>query len=364
MAEHDDPQKRSLFDLRRREFLKSVGMIGAGVALADLLRHSDNSVEAEILQQDLAIAATSSSEIPRRKLGKTGVEVSAIALGGAHIGDVKSEQAAIRIIHEALDAGITFMDNAWEYHQGRSEQIMGKALQGRRDKAFLMTKVCTHGRDRKVAMQQLEQSLRRLKTDHVDLWQVHEVIYDNDPDLHFAKGGVIEALDQAKREGKVRFVGFTGHKDPAMHLKMLAYDYPFDTCQLPLNCLDASFRSFEKQVLPELNKRGIAALGMKSLGGGGEPVKKGVITATEALRYAMSLPVATTVSGIDSLQVLRQNLDIAKGFKPMNAAEMQALRDRYARYAADGRFELYKTSKKYDGKPGREQHGFPSQLAV
>lgn len=356
----EDMQKRSLFDLRRREFLKKVGMIGAGVALTDFVLQQNSEVDAEIVQ-NTAFAATSSGEIPRRKLGKTGVEVSAVALGGSHIGDVKTEQEAIRIIHEALDAGITFMDNAWEYHDGRSEQIMGKALQGRRDKAFLMTKVCTHGRDRQVAMQQLEQSLRRLKTDHIDLWQVHEVIYDNDPDLHFAKGGVIEALDQAKREGKVRFVGFTGHKDPAIHLKMLAYNYPFDTCQLPLNCLDASFRSFEKQVLPELNKRGIAAIGMKSLGGSGEPVKKGVITATEALRYAMSLPVATTVSGIDSLQVLRQNLSIARGFQPMNTEEMQALRTRYARYAADGRFELYKTSKKYDGPPGREQHGFPSQ---
>lgn len=173
-------------------------MIGAGVALTDLiLKQSDKSVEAETLQQEdsLLAAATNSGEIPGRKLGRTGVEVSAIALGGSHIGEVKSEQDAIRIIHEALDAGITFMDNAWEYHEGRSEQIMGKALQGRRDKAFLMTKVCTHGRDRRVAMQQLEQSLRRLKTDHIDLWQVHEVIYDNDPDLHFAKGGVIEALE-------------------------------------------------------------------------------------------------------------------------------------------------------------------------
>ena len=373
--ERDDKASKNLspLDWKRREFLKRVGMIGAGVALTDLiLQHPDEKVEASQtnasqtsetmqLQGDSPLAAspTNSGEIPRRPLGRTGVEVSAIALGGAHIGNVKSEQEAVRLIHEAIDAGITFMDNAWEYHDGRSEQWMGKALQGRRDKAFLMTKVCTHGRDRKVAMQQLEQSLRRLKTDHIDLWQVHEVIYDNDPDLHFAKGGVIEALEQAKREGKVRFVGFTGHKDPAIHLKMLAYDYPFDTCQLPLNCLDASFRSFEQQVLPELNKRGIAAIGMKSLGGSGEPVKKGVISATEALRYAMSLPVATTVSGIDSLQVLRQNLSIARGFKPMSVEEMQALRTRYERYAADGRFELYKTSKKYDGKPGREQHGFP-----
>ncbi len=346
----------SPLDWKRREFLKRVGMIGAGVALADLILQNQNEQEVEAAQTN----APQSGEIPRRHLGRTGVKVSAIALGGAHIGDVKSEQEAVRLIHEAMDAGVTFMDNAWEYHDGRSEQLMGKALQGgRRDKAFLMTKVCTHGRDRKVAMQQLEQSLRRLKTDYVDLWQVHEVIYDNDPNLHFAKGGVIEALDQAKREGKVRFVGFTGHKDPAIHLKMIAYDYPFDTCQLPLNCFDASFRSFEQQVLPELNRRGIAAIGMKSMGGSGEPVKKGVITVSEALRYAMSLPVATTVSGIDSLQVLRQNLSIARGFKPMSAEEMQALRTRYARYAADGRFELYKTSKKYDGKPGREQHGFP-----
>lgn len=348
----------SLLDWKRREFLKRVGMIGAGVALTDLILQNQNEQQVEAAQTN----APQSGEIPRRPLGRTGVKVSAIALGGAHIGDVKSEQEAVRIVHEAMDAGVTFMDNAWEYHDGRSEQLMGKALQGgRRDKAFLMTKVCTHGRDRKVAMQQLEQSLRRLKTDYVDLWQVHEVIYDNDPNLHFAKEGVIEALDQAKREGKVRFVGFTGHKDPAIHLKMLAYDYPFDTCQLPLNCFDASFRSFEQQVLPELNRRGIAAIGMKSMGGSGEPVKKGVITVSEALRYAMSLPVATTVSGIDSLQVLRQNLSIARGFKPMSAEEIQALRTRYARYAADGRFELYKTSKKYDGKPGREQHGFPPQ---
>ncbi len=364
-------KQRSLFDWRRREFLKRVGMIGAGVALTDLiLQHSNPSVAASPTaktmqplgeETTLIDADPKTGEIPRRQLGRTGIEVSAIGLGGYHMG-VPTEQEAIRIIHEAMDAGITFMDNAWEYNDGVSEQRLGKALQGgRRDKAFVMTKVCTHGRDRKVAMQQLEQSLRRLKTDHVDLWQVHEVVYDNDPDLHFAKGGVIEALDQAKREGKVRFVGFTGHKDPAIHLKMLSYNYAFDTVQLPLNCLDASFRSFEKQVLPELQRRGIAAIGMKSLGGSGEPVKKGVIAAQEALRYAMSLPVATTVSGIDSLQVLRQNLSIARGFTPMKAEEMQALRDRYARYAADGRFELYKTSKKYDGKPGREQHGFPTE---
>lgn len=303
----------------------------------------------------------SSGEVPRRMLGRTGVEVSALALGGSHIGETKSKREALQIVHEAIDAGLDFMDNAWEYHDGLSEELMGEALEGRRHQVFLMSKVCTHGRDRKTAMRQLEQSLKRLKTDYLDLWQVHEVIYDNDPDMHFAKGGVIEALEQARREGKVRFVGFTGHKDPAIHLKMLAHDYPFDTCQFPLNPFDGTFRSFEQQVLPEALRRGIAPLGMKSLGGGGDAVKKRVVTAAEALRYAMSLPVAATVSGIDSLKVLRQNLRIARTFEPMTAAEMQALRTRCSLEAADGHFELYKTSKKYDGPPGRKQHKFPSE---
>ena len=251
-----------------------------------------------------------------------------------------------------MDAGVTFFDNAWEYNDHRSEEWMGRGLQGRRDKVFLMTKVCTHGRDKKVAMQQLEESLKRLRTDHLDLWQIHEVIYENDPDLHFAKGGVVEALDQAKKDGKVRFVGFTGHKSPAIHLKMLAHNYPFDTVQLPLNCVDGTYRSFEQQVLPELERGGIAALGMKSLGGDGQPILHGVVGAEEALRYAMSLPVATTISGIDSLAVLRQNLAIARGFKPMTPEEMQALRQRCASFAGDGHLELYKSTKKYDGGGG------------
>jgi aryl-alcohol dehydrogenase-like predicted oxidoreductase len=198
-----------------------------------------------------------------------------------------------------------------------------------------------------------------LKTDHLDLWQVHEVVHDNDPDLHFAKGGVIEALEQAKREGKVRFVGFTGHKDPAIHLKMLAHDYPFDTVQMPLNCFDATFRSFEQQVLPELLRRGIAPLGMKSICGTGDPARKRVVSATDALRYAMSLPVAATISGMDSLRVLRQNLGVARDFTPMSDAEMRKLRARVATEAADGHLELYKTSKHFDGPPGRKQHKFP-----
>jgi aryl-alcohol dehydrogenase-like predicted oxidoreductase len=302
-----------------------------------------------------------SSGIPLRPLGRTGVDVTAISFGGYHLGLVEDDNEAIRLAHEALDAGITFFDNAWEYHDGRSEELMGRAIHDRRDRVFLMTKVCTHGRDRRVAMRQLEGSLRRLKTDYLDLWQVHEVGYDNEPELHFAQGGVIEALDQARREGKVRFVGFTGHKNPELHLKMLSYDYPFDACQLPLNCFDATFRSFEQRVLPELERRGIAAIGMKSLGGEANMVKAGVVTAEEALRYAMSLPVASVVSGMESPEVLRQNLGVARGFTPMSDDEMRRLRDRCAQLAGDGRFEHYKTTARYEGPVGREQHGFPPQ---
>ena len=311
-------------------------------------------------------ADESAGEIPRRPLGRTGVEVSAIGLGGYHLGLVKKKREAIRIVQEAFDHGITFMDNAWEYHDGLSEEIMGQGLVGRRHNTFLMTKVCTHGRGRKVAMKQLHESLKRLKTDYLDLWQIHEVVYDNDPDQHFAKDGVVEALEEAKRQGKVRYLGFTGHKDPSIHLEMLSYDYPFDTCQLPLNVLDGTFRSFEQKVLPELNRRGIAALGMKSMCGEGAPIKKRVVTPTEALSYAMSLPVAATVSGIDSLKVLRQNLHIAHNFKPLSSEEMQALRSKCSEWASDGRLELYKTSKAFDGPPGRKQHGFPplSDLAA
>jgi uncharacterized protein len=305
-------------------------------------------------------ARPAADEIPRRALGRTGEYVSAIGLGGYHLGTVSAEKEAVRIVHEAIDGGITFMDNAWEYHDGRSEDRMGKALEGRRDRVFLMSKVCTHGRDAKVAMRQLEQSLRRLKTDYLDLWQVHELAFYNDPERHFAKGGVIEALERAKSQGKVRFVGFTGHKDPAIHLKMLAYDFPFDTCQMPLNCFDATFRSFEQQVLPELLRRGIAPIGMKSMGGEGDMVKKKAVTPQDALGYAMSLPVATTVSGIDSLRVLRQNLKVARGFKPIPAAAMHALRARCADLAADGRFELYKTTAKHEGPIARKMHGFPT----
>ena len=237
---------------------------------------------------------------------------------------------------------------------------MGKAIHDRRDQVFLMTKVCTHGRDGKVAMRQLEQSLKRLKTDHLDLWQIHEVVFDDEPARHFARGGVVEALDRAREQGKVRFVGFTGHKDPRLHLEMLAHDYQWDACQLPLNCFDASFRSFEQRVLPELTRRGIAVIGMKSFNGDARALKKKIVTAKEALSYAMSLPIATLVSGIDSPKVLQQNVNIARGFRPMSEQQRDRLRRRVAGSAADGHFELYKVSALFEGDESRRVHGLPT----
>jgi aryl-alcohol dehydrogenase-like predicted oxidoreductase len=296
--------------------------------------------------------------VPVREFGRTGELVSALALGGYHLADAGSYRDAERIVRACLDAGVTFMDNAWEYHEGKSEEWMGRALEGRRQEAFLMTKACSHGRDGKTALRQLEESLRRLRTDHLDLWQIHEVIHDDDPERHYRAGGAVEALERAKRDGKTRYVGFTGHKDPDIHLRMLTGGFPFDAVQLPLNCFDASFRSFEARVLPELVRRGIAPIGMKSLGDGAG-VKARKVKARDALRYAMSLPVATTVSGIDSMRILRQNLGVARGFAPMPEAERRALVLRVAEFAVDGRFELYKTSKKHDGPIGRQVHGFP-----
>jgi predicted aldo/keto reductase-like oxidoreductase len=208
-------------------------------------------------------------------------------------------------------------------------------------------------------MEMLEQSLRRLQTDHLDLWQIHAITYDNDPDLAYAKGGILEAMAQAKQQGKVRFLGFTGHKDPGFHLRMLQMGFPFDTVQMPVNPFDASFFSFQQVVMPEARRRNVAVLGMKPLCGTGDAIRKGVIRADEMLRYAMSMPVATTITGVDSLQVLHQNLEIARGFQPLSAEEMQALRRRCASYAEDGRFELYKVSLKYDNPLTREPHGFP-----
>jgi uncharacterized protein len=303
--------------------------------------------------------------IPQREIAP-GVPVSALGFGGYHLGIIPDEAEAIRLLQAAIDAGITFLDNAWEYNQHVSEERMGKALAGgRRDQVFLMTKVCTHGRGADVAMQQLEESLRRLRTDHLDLWQIHEVVYDDDPARHYAKGGAVEALDKAKRDGKVRFVGFTGHKRPMIHREMIERGYPFDTVQMPLNVLDPNFRSFEKHVLPLVRERGMHALGMKPFAEG-RMLQDGGVDADDALRYAMSLPVLTTITGIDSQAVLDHHLRIANDFRPLDEVTMQKLRDKYADRATDGHLELYKTSMKNDADEGRAVHGFPpmSQLAM
>ncbi|MGA7920723.1 MAG: aldo/keto reductase, partial [Candidatus Acidiferrales bacterium] len=266
--------------------------------------------------------------IPLRSFGShDDVKVSALGMGGHHLGDAQDEKTAIRLVQEAVDGGITFFDNCWEYHRGKSEDWMGKGLKGRRDGVFLMTKVCTHGRDAALALRMLDQSLNRLQTDRLDLWQIHGVTFDNDPELFIRPGGAAEALRKAKEQGKVRFVGFTGHKDPAIHVKMLETGFPFDAVQMPLNAFDANFRSFETQVLPTLNRRGIAALGMKPINGHGEAVISGAITAEQALRYAMSLPVTVTITGMESQEILHQNLRIAQGFRPLNDSDMQAIRD-------------------------------------
>jgi uncharacterized protein len=305
--------------------------------------------------------------IPQREIAP-GVAVAAIGFGGYHLGLIEDEREAIRLLLTAIDAGITFLDNAWEYNRHISEERMGRALaeSGRRDDVFLMTKVCSHGRDGKVAMQQLEESLRRLRTDHLDLWQIHEVVYDDDPARHYAKGGAVEALDRAKRDGKVRFVGFTGHKRPEIHRDMIERGYPFDTAQMPLNVCDASYRSFERGVLPLARERGIKALGMKCFAEG-RLIEAGGVAPDDALRYAMSLPgVLTTITGIDSQLVLDHHVRIADGFTPLDEVAMQAMRDKYRPLATDGHLELYKSSMKNDADEGRKVHGFPpmTELAM
>lgn len=289
--------------------------------------------------------------IPTRPLGRTGETVSLLGLGGFHLGLAASAAEAVRIVRTALDAGVTFLDNCWDYHDGESERRMGKALQGgHRARAFLMTKI--DGRDRDHAARQIDESLRRLRTDHVDLMQIHEVIRLEDPVRCFAPGGAIEALVEAKAAGKVRRVGFTGHKSPLWHLEMLraadAHGFAFDAVQMPLNVLDARFDSFQQGVLPVLRAKGIGAIGMKPLAEG-RIVQQGIATAEECLRYAMTLPVSVVVTGCESVERLEQALRVARGFVPMAADELDRLAARTAGAARDGVHELYKTTEQYDG---------------
>jgi aryl-alcohol dehydrogenase-like predicted oxidoreductase len=286
-----------------------------------------------------------------RQLGRTGEEVSLLGLGGFHIGKQKDEKESIAIIRGAIDAGVTFMDNCWDYHDGGSEVRMGKALAGGyRQKVFLMTKI--DGRTKQSAAEQIDESLRRLQTDAIDLLQFHEIIRLEDPDRIFAAGGAMEAVQAAKQAGKLRFIGFTGHKDPIVHLRMLdiakQHGFQFDAIQMPLNVMDAHFRSFEKQVLPVLVREDIGVLGMKSLGDG-RILNSKTATPVECLHYAMSLPTSTVISGIDSREVLKQNLEAVRTYKQLSPEKVAALLAKTYGAASTGVFEAFKTTNAFDG---------------
>jgi len=298
--------------------------------------------------------------VPMRPFGRHDEQISLLGVGGAHLGGPE-ESEAIRIVHEAIDAGVTFMDNAWEYNDGESERRVGVALaQGNyRERAFLMTKDCAHDRIASHSMEKLEESLRRLQTDHLDLWQIHEVVWDKDPERIFAPGGSAEAMLKAKEQGKVRYIGFTGHKHPRLHRQMLEQGFPWDAVQMPLNVFDAHFASFEREIVPLCQEQGIAVLGMKSNAGGHLQQVQTSITPEEALRYAMSLPVATVISGMDSLEVFRKNLLVAQEFRPLTEDERAELLGRSQECAGDDASEPFKSSRDFDAKVGRLANGYP-----
>jgi uncharacterized protein len=316
----------------RRDFLKTAAVATVATSLGKQLSHGAES-------------------FPYRTLGHTGEKVSLIGLGGYHLGHQSDEQESIRIIRSGLDAGVNFLDNCWDYNGGVSEERMGKALRdGYRQKAFLMTKI--DGQTRKAAGQQLEESLRRLQTDHIDLLQFHEVIRETDPARIFGEGGSMEVALAAKKAGKIRYIGFTGHKSPDIHLKMLetafAHNFTFDSVQMPLNVMDAHFDSFEKKVLPVLVKHNTGVLGMKPMGDS-IILKSKTASPVECLHYAMNLPTSVVITGCDSMQILQQALDAARSFKPMSKDEVAQLLAKTSSAAVKGEFELYKTTHNFDG---------------
>ena len=319
----------------RREFLSAMltTSVLAGVAGAELW------------------AAGAENGIPYRRLGRSGERVSVIGLGGWHLGIQSAEQESVRIIRTALDSGINFLDNCWDYNNGDSEIRMGQALRdGYRHKAFLMTKI--DGQTKQAASAQIDESLRRLQTEHIDLLQFHEVIRMTDPQRIFAPAGGMEAVLEAKKAGKVRYIGFTGHKNPAMHLNMLetaaTHQFHFDAVQMPLNAMDAHFESFEKKVLPILVEKEIGVLGMKPMGAG-LLLKSNTVSPVQCLRYAMSLPTSVVITGCESLANLQQALDVARNFKPLTTAESAALLAKTQQAAREGQFEGYKTTNNFDG---------------
>jgi diketogulonate reductase-like aldo/keto reductase len=328
----------------RRDFLKTAGTTVGAVASGELLRAAEKAPETDGMLY--------------RTLGKTGERVSAIGLGGYHIGKSSlSEQDSVQLIRQAIDRGITFMDNCWDYNDGVSEVRMGKALEGGyRGKVFLMTKI--DGRTKASAAKQIDESLQRLQTDHVDLMQFHEVIRLEDPDRIFAEGGAMEAMMEAKKAGKVRFIGFTGHKDPYVHLRMLdharQHSFHFDAVQMPLNVMDAHFRSFTHEVLPVLTRERIAPLGMKCFGDH-FILDSNIVKPIECLHYCLNLPIAVQITGIDNQQVLDQAIEAARTYRLMSSTEVASLLERTKPAAGAGKLELYKTTSHFDGTAHKPQ---------
>lgn len=338
----------------RREFFGAAVAVTAGSAVV-------GASPAQAVKP--AGAQKNEGGIPLRALGKSGATVSCMGLGGWHVGAIKERKDAIKLMHAAIDEGITFFDNAWDYHSGGSETVMGEALaqDGKRDKVFLMTKNCE--RDYDGSMRNLEESLKRLKTDHIDLWQFHELNYDNDPQWLLDRGGLKAALE-AKKAGKVRYLGFTGHKHPDIHLAALKLKFPWDAVQMPVNILDAQYRSFQAHVMPVAKRMGVGIVGMKSMGGGapnGTFLDRGRtgLTAEQCVRYALGTDVSTLVVGILSIEQLKQNAALARDFKPLPAAEIKQLQEGLRAEASDGRYELFKSTTHFDGPHHRKQHGFP-----
>ena len=332
--------------MERRSFLTAMG----GAAMVGTGTEKSAASSDDFFAKLAPPAETIRGDMRYRKFGRHNDDVSAIGVGGFHIGVPKDENESTRIIRTAVDAGVTFMDNCWDYHDGDSEVRMGKALKdGYREKVFLMTKI--DGRTKKLAAKQIDDSLKRLQTDRIDLIQHHEVIRLEDPDMIFNDGGAQEAMLEAQKAGKIRYIGFTGHKDPMVHLRMLDHaakrNFVFDAVQMPINVMDAHFRSFTKEVIPKLVEKGIAVLGMKSMGGG-EILKSNSATPTECLHFALSMPTSVVISGMDKMEVLQKNLEAVKNFKPMSADEIAAVLAKTQSHAGAGKFEGFKTTARYD----------------
>ena len=333
-------------------------MFGDSASRRTFLQLAASALASTTLGETLMAQTSSASAtgIPTRPLGRTGVRISMMGVGGSHAGRIPEAESA-RFTHMAVDEGVTFFDNAWDYGGGAAEEIMGKnlAMDGYRKKVFLMTKNC--GRDYKDSVKCLEDSLRRLRTDHLDLWQFHEINYDSDPDWVLDRGALKAAIE-ARKAGEVRFIGFTGHKHPAIHLDMLGKNFEWDTAQMPNNVADAHFRSFQKQVMPVCMKKSVGVIGMKGMGGrDGILLGKQGLTPEECLRYCFSQPIATQIVGMTSIEQLKKNVAVARSFKPLSADERNRLLARVKEIAGDGRFEIFKTQNDFDADIHRVQHG-------